>query len=206
MAGRCGQEDWAARFAFERRAWARGCRHVAGVDEAGRGPLAGPVVAAAVILPPDAVLPGLDDSKRLAPARREALDPLIREVAVAWSVAVVDVEAIDRLNIAQAAFEAMRRAVRGLAVPPEHLLVDGFPLPGAPCSQEGIVGGDHLSHSIAAASVLAKVERDRLMDALSRRFPGYGFEVHKGYPTPAHREALRRLGPSPAHRRSFRLL
>lgn len=206
MAGRCGQEDWEARFVFERRAWLRGCRHVAGVDEAGRGPLAGPVVAAAVILPPDAVLPGLDDSKRLTPARREALAPLIRETAVAWCVAVVDVAEIDRLNIAQAAFEAMRQAVRGLAVPPEHLLVDGFPLPGAPCPQEGIVAGDRLSHSIAAASVLAKVERDRLMDDLAERYPGYGFEVHKGYPTPAHREALRRLGPSPVHRRSFRLL
>ncbi len=199
-------EDWQARFVFERRAWLRGCRHVAGVDEAGRGPLAGPVVAAAVILTPDTVLLGLDDSKRLSPARREALAPEIRRVAVAWSVAVVDVAEIDRLNIAQAAFEAMRRAVRGLGVAPDHLLVDGFPLPGAPCPQEGIVGGDRLSHSIAAASVLAKVERDRLMDALSREYPGYGFEIHKGYPTLAHREALLRLGPSAVHRRSFRLL
>ncbi len=195
-----------ARLLFERRAWARGYRHVAGVDEAGRGPLAGPVVAAAVILPPGARLPGLDDSKRLAPARRAELAPLIRAVAVAWCVAVVDVDYIDRHNIARAACEAMRRAVAGLAPAPDYLLVDGFPLPGAPFPQQGIVGGDRLSASIAAASVLAKVERDRIMEELALIYPGYGFETHKGYPTAAHREALRRLGPSPVHRRSFRLL
>ncbi len=200
------QRRFETRFLFERRLWNRGFRLVAGVDEAGRGPLAGPVVAAAVILPPDAWLPGLDDSKRLTPARREALAPLIREQAVAWSVAVVGVEEIDRHNIACAAFLAMERAVAGLTPAPDHLLVDGFPIPALALPQQAIVGGDGLSNAIAAASVLAKVHRDRLMEEYDALYPGYGFAVHKGYPTPAHREALRRLGPSPIHRRSFRLL
>lgn len=192
--------------AFERRAWARGFAQVAGVDEVGRGPLAGPVMAAAVILPPDACLPGLDDSKRLTPRQREALAPLIRAAAVAWHVAAADVAYIDQHNIARAAFQAMRLAVEGLAVPPDFLLVDGFRIPGVVYPQEAIVGGDHLSMAIAAASVLAKVERDRLMDEYGLVYPGYGFEIHKGYPTPAHREAIRRLGPCPIHRLSFKLL
>ncbi len=196
---------FAGRLAFERRLWARGCRWVAGVDEAGRGPLAGPLVAAAVVLPRDACIPGLNDSKRLTEARREALVPLIREQAVAWRVAVVDAAEIDRLNIARAAFRAMAEAVAGLAVRPDFVLVDGFPVPGLDRPQQGVVGGDGLSNSIAAASVLAKVHRDRLMAEYAERYPGYGFEAHKGYPTAEHREALRRLGPSPIHRRSFRL-
>lgn len=195
-----------ARFLFERRLWGRGFRLVAGVDEAGRGPLAGPVVAAAVILPPGAWIPGLDDSKRLTPARREALAPVIREQAVAWSVAVADVEEIARCNIARAAFLAMERAVAALEPPPDHLLVDGFPIPGLAVPQQAIIGGDGLSNAIAAASVLAKVHRDRLMEEYDALYPGYGFAVHKGYPTAAHREALRRLGPSPIHRKGFRLL
>lgn len=209
-ARRAGEADEVGRFEphflFERRLWAQGFRLVAGVDEAGRGPLAGPVVAAAVVLPPEAYLPGLDDSKRLTAARREALEPRIKDAAVVWGVAVAGVEEIDQLNIARAAFLAMARAVAALAVAPDHLLVDGFPIPGVPVPQQAIVGGDALCNSIAAASVLAKVYRDRLMAEYDELFPGYGFAVHKGYPTPAHREALRRLGPSPIHRRSFRLL
>lgn len=200
------REEWEERLRLERRAWARGFRLVAGVDEAGRGPLAGPVVAAAVILAPEARIPGLDDSKRLTPAQREALAPRIRAAALAWGVAAVGVDYIDRHRIAAATWEAMRRAVARLAPAPDLLLVDGFAIPGLSLPQEGVVGGDRLSASIAAASVLAKVARDRVMAALGRRYPGYGFEVHKGYPTAAHREALRRLGPSPVHRRSFRLL
>lgn len=197
------RESFSRRFLLENRLWAEGFRYVAGVDEAGRGPLAGPVVAAAVILPSAAFLPGLNDSKQLSEARRAALVPLIKEQALAWSVAEVDTEVIDRLNIARAAFEAMRAAVAGLALRPDFVLVDGFPVPGLLGPQQGVVGGDGLSNSVAAASVLAKVHRDRRMAEYAERFPGYGFEVHKGYPTAEHREALRRLGPSPIHRRSF---
>lgn len=200
------EPEWEGRFVFERRAWARGFARVAGVDEVGRGPLAGPVLAAAVILPPDACLPGLDDSKRLTARQRENLVPQIHAAAVSWQVATVDVAYIDRHNIARAAFHAMRLAVEGLAVPPDFLLVDGFRIPGVAFPQDAIVGGDHLSNAIAAASVLAKVERDRLMDEYALAYPGYGFEAHKGYPTPSHREAIRRLGSCPIHRLSFKLL
>lgn len=186
--------------------WARGLRHVAGVDEAGRGPLAGPVVAAAVMVAPGFTLAGLDDSKRLRPRAREALAPLIMEGSLAWAVAVVDVAYIDRHNIAQATFDAMRQAVFALTPAADAVLVDGFPCPGLGLPQEGIPGGDGLSVSIAAASVLAKVHRDRLMVEYARQYPGYGFEVHKGYPTRDHREALVRLGACPLHRTSFTLL
>ena len=193
---------------FERRHWGRGVRLVAGADEAGRGPLAGPVVAAAVILPadvPDEVLAGCDDSKRLQPRAREALVPRIRESALAWAVAEVSVAEIDALNIAQASFEAMRRAVAALHLVPEHVLVDGLANPRLPWPQTAIVGGDGLSLSIAAASILAKVHRDTRMAELESRYPGYGFAAHKGYPTAAHRQAIARLGPCAEHRRSFRL-
>lgn len=198
--------EWEGGFVFERRAWARGFAQVAGVDEVGRGPLAGPVLAAAVILPPDACLPGLKDSKLLTARQREALVPLIHAASLAWNIALVDVDYIDRHNIARAAFQAMRLAVEGLAVPPDFLLVDGFRIPGLAHPQEAIVGGDRLSNAVAAASVLAKVERDRLMDEYGLVYPGYGFELHKGYPTPAHREAIRQLGTCPIHRLSFKLL
>jgi ribonuclease HII len=197
------EEEFAARFLFERRLWAAGSRRVAGVDEAGRGPLAGPVVAAAVVLPPDAHLPGLDDSKRLTAARREALAAAIRAQAAAWCVAEADVEAIDRLNIARASFLAMRRALAGLGIAVDHVLVDGFRIPGYGGGQTPIVGGDHLSNSIAAASVLAKVHRDERMVAWDAVWPGYGFARHKGYGTAEHVAALQRLGPCPLHRRSF---
>ncbi len=189
---------------FEARAWARGARAVAGVDEAGRGPLAGPVVAAAVILDPDLAIPGVADSKTLSPARRERLFDDIRTRARAVGVAAVDHAEIDRINILQATLRAMARAVERLPEVPDYLLLDALTLPDAPFPQEGIVKGDARSVSIAAASIVAKVTRDRMMRELDGRYPGYGFAVHKGYPTEAHRQAIRRLGPCPVHRMSFR--
>lgn len=178
--------------------------HVAGVDEAGRGPLAGPVVVAAVILDPARPIAGLGDSKRLSERRREALYPQIRELAAAHCIVFVAADEIDRLNIFQATMAGMRRAVEGLAPAADLALVDGNKLPpGLPCPGRAIVGGDGLEPAIGAASILAKVARDRYMLELHRRFPGYGFDRHKGYPVPAHLQALRRLGPCPAHRRSF---
>ena len=194
---------------FERRLWASGCRMVAGADEVGRGPLAGPVVAAAVVFDPGLEaerLAGLDDSKRLSPKVREGLAPAIRALARTWAVAVVEVDEIDRLNIAKASFEAMRRAVLALRPAAEHALLDGLRNPRLrEVPHTPLVGGDGLSVSIAAASVLAKVHRDRLMADWDAVHPGYGFADHKGYPTPEHRAALRALGPCPLHRRSFRL-
>ncbi len=179
-----------------------------GLDEVGRGPLAGPVVAAAVVLPVGLgveALPGLDDSKRLGAQVREALVPRIQAVAVGVAVAEVDEGEIDRLGIAQASFEAMRQALALLGVRAEHALVDGLRNPRLPCPQTPLIGGDGLSCSIAAASVVAKVHRDALMTRWDAAYPGYGFAAHKGYPTAGHRAALRRLGPCPLHRRSFRL-
>lgn len=184
---------------FER--WWRG--PVAGIDEAGRGPWAGPVVAAAAILDLARVPPGLDDSKRLSPARREVLYEALVGCA-RLGVGVAGVEEIDRLNIRRATFLAMGRAVAALGAPPVHALVDGDALPELGCPATAIVGGDGRSLSIAAASIVAKVTRDQLMRALAEVCPGYGFERHKGYGTPEHRAALARLGPSPHHRRSFR--
>ena len=176
----------------------------AGVDEAGRGPLAGPVVVAAVILDPARPIAGLDDSKKLSEKKREALFPLIVERALAQCVVIVEAEEIDRINIFQATMAGMSRAVAGLAIAPHEALVDGNKLPkDLPCPGRAIVGGDALVPAISAASILAKVTRDRLMVALDGVHPGYGFAVHKGYPTPSHLAALRRLGPTPQHRRSF---
>jgi ribonuclease HII len=175
----------------------------AGVDEAGRGPLAGPVIAAAVILDPTAPIAGLRDSKRLSPARRVALAALIRSRALAWSLGIAGPEEIDRINILEATHAAMRRAVAGLDPAPELVLVDGNRLPGLPVAGRAVVGGDDSVAAISAASILAKVERDGRMVALAQQYPGYGFDRHKGYPTAAHRRALSELGPSPAHRRSF---
>jgi ribonuclease HII len=175
----------------------------AGVDEAGRGPLAGPVVAAAVILDPHRAVPGLDDSKALGAARRERLARAIRARALAFSVAFVDAGEIDRLNILHATLEAMARAVAGLSPAPGVALVDGNRCPSLPCPAHAIVRGDALVPCISAASILAKVARDEHMCALDERYPGYGFARHKGYPTAAHRAALAHLGPSPEHRRSF---
>jgi len=177
---------------------------VAGVDEAGRGPLAGPVTAAAVILDPGAPILGLDDSKRLTAARREALESEIITRALAWSVAEASVEEIDRLNILQATLLAMQRAVTGLSLAPVRALIDGNRCPRLPCPAEAIVGGDASVQVISAASILAKVARDREMARLDTLYPSYGLAQHKGYPTRAHIAALRTLGPSPVHRCSFR--
>ena len=177
---------------------------VCGLDEVGRGPLAGPVVAAAVVLDPARPIDGLADSKTLTPARREALAAEIRAHALAWALGRAEVEEIDRINILQASLAAMRRAVEALPIEVEHALVDGNRIPdGLPCSAEAIVGGDGREPAIAAASIIAKVSRDQEMVALDRRYPGYGFASHKGYPTRAHLEALRTLGACPIHRRSF---
>jgi len=176
---------------------------VAGVDEAGRGPLAGPVVVAAVILDPDRPLTGLDDSKKLSAARRETLAPLIQERSLAWSVVEIAPADIDRLNILRATLLGMRWAVERLATPPALALIDGNRLPDLPCEGRTLVGGDGLEPAISAASILAKVTRDRIMDALHAKYPSYGFDRHKGYPTPEHLEMLARHGPCPEHRRSF---
>lgn len=176
---------------------------VAGVDEAGRGPLAGPVIAAAVILHPERPIVGLADSKLLSPRRRDALAAQIREQAWAFAVAAASVEEIDRLNILQASLLAMQRAVAALTMPPHEIIVDGnrCPVFAVPC--RAIVKGDQTEPAISAASILAKVQRDGLMVELDAQFPGYGFAKHKGYPSKDHVERLRALGPSPHHRVSF---
>lgn len=192
-------------FGLEAELWEQGYRHVAGVDEAGRGPLAGPVVAAAVILPHDwPVSVPLDDSKRLAAGQREAAFAAIRERAVAWKIRVVAPAVIDRINILQATLRGMALAVSALRPVADYVLVDGNQAPDVspPCGT--VVKGDGRSNSIAAASILAKVARDRIMAVYGNRYPQWGFGGHKGYPTRAHREALRRHGPSPIHRVSFR--
>ena len=176
---------------------------VAGVDEAGRGPLAGPVVAAAVILGPGVGIPGLDDSKRLSPRRRVELEAEIRERALACAVVRVDAGVIDAINILRATMRAMSEAVARLDPPPLEVLVDGNRCPQMPCPARAVVGGDATVAEISAASILAKVARDREMVEMDRRYPGYGFARHKGYGTREHRLALLRNGPTPIHRRSF---
>lgn len=176
---------------------------VAGVDEVGRGPLCGPVVTAAVILDPARPIVGLNDSKKLSEARREVLFEEICEKALAWCVARAEVEEIDRLNILHATMLAMQRAVEGLAVTPQLALIDGNRCPKLAVPSAAVVQGDAQVPAIAAASILAKVSRDREMCALDLIYPGYGFAAHKGYGTAMHLEALRRLGPTPLHRRSF---
>ncbi|MDP2258473.1 MAG: ribonuclease HII [Caulobacter sp.] len=176
---------------------------VCGVDEAGRGPWAGPVCAAAVILDPASAPAGLDDSKKLTHLKREALEPQIKARAVAWCVGWASVEEIAELNILQATGLAMCRAIEGLAVPPVFALVDGNYRFRLPCEIKTVVKGDSLSASIAAASILAKTARDRLMVEMDAAYPGYGFAAHKGYHAPVHVEALKTLGPSPIHRRGW---
>lgn len=189
-------------FNFERSAFARGFARVAGIDEAGRGPLAGPVVAAAVILDPQALPDGLNDSKKLTPARREELHDIILARAEV-GIGIIDVAVIDRDNILQATYAAMIQAVAALASAPLLALIDGNRAPKLACPAETIIEGDGKCLSIAAASIVAKVTRDRIMIDLDRQCPGYGFARHKGYGTAEHQEALARLGPSAHHRRSF---
>ncbi len=177
---------------------------VAGVDEAGRGPLAGPVVAAAVILAPDRRIDGLDDSKRLPPGARARLFERIREQAVAVGVGMADPATIDRVNILEATRLAMRAALDELGEDPELVLTDHVALRGLGCPQRNLVRGDRRSATVAAASIVAKVTRDRIMEALDVQYPQYGFGRHKGYPTPGHRQAILEHGPCPLHRRTFR--
>jgi len=176
---------------------------IAGVDEVGRGPLAGPVFAAAVILDPDCPIPGLGDSKKLSPAKREQLDVEIRRHALAWAISRAEVEEIDSINILRASLLAMQRCIGALKISPALVLVDGLHCPESGCPVQAIVRGDCKVPSISAASIIAKVARDRDMLELDRQYPGYGFAKHKGYPTRAHLAALSRLGASPVHRRTF---
>lgn len=188
---------------FEEQAWADGARLICGVDEVGRGPLAGPVTACAVIIDRPLRLEHLDDSKVVTPLRRAALDELIREHTLAVSLGWADVGEIDTINILQASRLAMHRALAGLGVTPCRVFVDGLPLPDCALPQQAIVGGDGLSAAIAAASIVAKVARDAVMVSLAQSYPEYGFEHHKGYATIEHLAALMRHGPCPEHRRSF---
>jgi ribonuclease HII len=188
---------------LEQRWWGRGCERVAGVDEVGRGCLAGPVVAAAVILRPGTWLPGLDDSKKLAPEKREHLAAQLAAQAQAVGIGQVEAGEIDQIDILQASLKAMRLALAQLGEAPQQVLVDGSHQPGSPYPETAVVEGDSRSLSIAAASVVAKVHRDRLMTEYDARYPGYGFAAHKGYGSPRHLEALQALGPCPLHRHSF---
>jgi ribonuclease HII len=190
-------------WTLEEQARTRGALRIAGLDEVGRGPLFGPVVAAAVILQKGCHLQGLTDSKKLSEKKRNQLDPEIRSNAVAWAIAVVDAETIDRINIRQASLLAMRRAVEQLALSPDFLLIDGRDTIDWDCPQQAVIKGDGTSFSIAAASVLAKVHRDRLIVELDHEYPGYGLAQHKGYGSAEHLAALQRLGPTPLHRKSF---
>ena len=201
---RCEGQRLRKLLQYEQELWAQGVSLIAGVDEAGMAPLAGPVVAGAVILPKNYKLRGLNDSKKiLDEARREELALQIKADAICWAAGRAEVEEIDRLNIYHAGLLAMRRAVEGLEHQPEFVLVDARKIPDCPCPQRGIIRGDMLSASIAAASIIAKTTRDAHMIELDRRYPGYGLASHKGYGTPAHYRALKELGALPIHRRSF---
>jgi ribonuclease HII len=187
---------------YEEEIWGGGAEYIAGIDEVGRGPIAGPVVAAAVILPKHCLLPGINDSKKLSAKKRYALEPVIRRAAVAWALGAVGAREIDRYNILEATKIAMLRAVAALPVQPEHLLLDAVRL-DSPIPQTSLIKGDAKSISIGAASILAKCHRDRMMEIYDEMYPGYGLAQHAGYPTKAHKEAVFALGYSPIHRRSF---
>ena len=187
----------------ERKLWRTGIETVAGVDEAGVGPMAGPVVAAAVVFRPETFIRGVHDSKQLIAEKREELHAQIRERALTFGIGVAEVEEIDRLNIYWATMRAIERALAALQRAPQHVLIDGRRVPGLAIPQTHIVGGDRKSFCIAAASILAKVTRDRIMNAYDEQYPGYGFAQHKGYWTADHFQLLEQLGPSPIHRRSF---
>ena len=192
--------DW---LKYEKAAMENGYQNICGVDEAGRGPLAGPVCAAAVILPPDTIIEGVNDSKKLTEKKREALFDVIKETAVAWSVAFATVEEIEELNILQATMLAMKRAVEGLSVKADYAMIDGNRLPDLEIPAETVVKGDASSMSIAAASILAKVSRDRLCMEYDAKYPQYAFAKHKGYGTKQHREKILEYGPCEIHRMSF---
>ena len=198
------EQRWQRMSQIEEQLHQDGVFMIAGVDEAGRGPLAGPVAVAAVILPPDARILGLNDSKKLSEKQRLTLEPVIKEQAVAWNVTMIDHRVIDKINILQATKLGMRQAVKALDPAAAYLLVDGMELDEIDLPQQGLIKGDARSVSIAAASVLAKTARDRLMVEYDAIYPGYGFAKHKGYPTADHKEALRRLGPCPIHRLTFK--
>src|SRR5262245_14454044 len=188
---------------FERVLWRAGVQIIAGVDEVGMGPMAGPVIAAAVVFPPHTELAGIDDSKKLDLAQREDAERRIRAVAAGIAIGRAEVDEIDSVNIYHAGLLAMRRAVEALPMRPQHVLVDARSIPGVDAPQNCFNKGDGLNFSIAAASIVAKTHRDRLMDELAREHPAYGFERHKGYCTPEHQDAIRRLGPCTIHRQSF---
>jgi ribonuclease HII len=188
---------------FERVLWKAGIQHIAGVDEVGMGPLAGPVVAAAVVFPPGTEIEGVDDSKALDEETRVRLDVEIREKAAAFALGIVEVEEIDRINIYHAGIRAMQLALSSLSITPQHVLVDSRTIPGLSQPQNSFDKGDGINFSIASASIVAKVFRDRLMTELDSKYPGYGFASHKGYATPEHQRAIRDMGPCPIHRRSF---
>jgi len=189
---------------FEKQAMLSGYKMIAGVDEAGRGPLAGPVVSAAVILPENFDVPGINDSKKLSEKKRAALFPVIQKHAVAFGIGLADHEEIDQINILQASLRSMKRAVEALNVAPDYLLIDGKFVIDCTIDQRSVIKGDMLSLSIAAASILAKVTRDRIMADCDLQYPKYGFSRHKGYPTKAHKEAILTHGPCPIHRKSFK--
>lgn len=189
-------------LSFEKELLSEGVTLIAGMDEAGRGPLAGPVVAAAVIMPLDDIIPGVDDSKKVSEKKREILFEKIKEKAIAYKIVAVDEKTIDEINILEATKKAMKECVAGLSVRPEIVLVDAVKLDlGVP--SKAIIKGDALSYSIAAASILAKVFRDRLMESYDETYPAYGFKKHKGYGTKAHIDAIKEIGPCPIHRRTF---
>src|SRR5499426_3728063 len=188
---------------FERLLWKAGIQHIAGVDEVGMGPLAGPVVAAAVVFPPGTEIDDIDDSKALDEETRNRLDEEIRRRASAFALGIVEVDEIDRINIYHAGIRAMQLALTNLPVPPQHILVDSRTVPGFTQPQNSFDKGDGINFSIASASIVAKVYRDGLMTELDSIYPGYGFAGHKGYATPEHQRAIRELGPCPIHRRSF---
>lgn len=190
-------------WSIENSCFSNGIQIVCGVDEAGRGPLAGPVCAAAVILPPNVEIPGLNDSKKLTDKKRRELFPVIKDMAIAYGIGYATHEEIDEINILQATYLAMERALAQLSVKPEMALIDGNRAKDFGLPVRTVVKGDSLSASIAAASVLAKVSRDDLMLQLAEEYPHYGFEIHKGYGTKAHYEAIRAHGPSPVHRKTF---
>lgn len=192
--------DW---LEFEKEALAKGYKSVCGVDEAGRGPLAGPVCAAAVILPEGVIIDGVNDSKKLSEKKRESLSDVIREQALSYSIAYATVDEIEEINILNATMLAMRRAIDGLEIKADYAMIDGNKIPPLDIDAECIVKGDAKSMSIACASILAKVSRDRLLYKYAEEYPMYGFDKHKGYGTKVHREAILKYGPCPYHRKSF---